>query len=222
MIKKTYGTVELNTGCIRQRGHMRRRALIGILCVVMLSLSGCGQTGIPEEIESSAVAVSKKGQIEVHLIGEFSEPYYDLSGLTLLAMEEADEFNAEKKSEDDSVPVTVEGVEMSGETRVKVSYRFDNWKSYTEFNDDELFYGTVSEAAEKGYISGVVLKSVKDGTLMNEEQLKQEDRMMIITNVPADIYCPGKVTHISDGAALNKDGSVAAAEAEKMVFILLK
>ena len=38
----------------------------------------------------------------------------------------------------------------------------------------------------------------------------------------ADIYCPGKVVYISEGAAVNGDGSVSSAEAEGLVYILIK
>ena len=38
----------------------------------------------------------------------------------------------------------------------------------------------------------------------------------------ANIYCPGKVTYISEGAVVNADGSVSSFEAEGPVYILLK
>lgn len=191
------------------------------LCLTAVFLTGCGQAGVPEEIETSAIAVSGKGKITAYLVADFDKAYYDLSELTSMATEEAAEFNAAKQA-GDVASVVVEKVELLGEAKVKLTYQFDSWKVYSEFNEGMLFYGTVKEAAEKGYTSGAVLKSVKDGSVMSEEELLQNgDKMLIVTDAAADIYCPEKVTHVSDGASLNEDGSVAV-QTENIVYILLK
>lgn len=192
------------------------------LCLTAVFLAGCGQAGVPEEIEASAIAVSEKGQITAYLVGDFDKSYYELSELTSMAMEEAAEFNGTVQ-EGDAVPVTLEEVELLGETKVKLTYRFESWEVYSAFNEGRFFYGTVSEAAEKGYIAGAELKSVRDASLLSGEELMQYgDKLLIITDVAADIYCPKKVTYVSDGVSLNGDGSVAAAQADNTVYILLK
>jgi hypothetical protein len=106
---------------------------------------------------------------------------------------------------------------------VKLTYQFSDWETYTSFNEDSLFYGTVSEADEKGLLKGVVLESVKDGSELSEEQVREKDsKMLIVTDVSADIYCPAKVTYVSKGTSLNEDGSVVSPGEEQTVYILLK
>lgn len=195
--------------------------LAALLCLTAACLAGCGAAQVPEDPQTSAVAVSGKGQITAYLVADFDKAYYDLAELTAMAEEEAAAFNAAQTG--DGTPVTVESAELPEDGKVKLTYRFDGWESYSEFNGTQFFYGTVTEAAEKGYISGAVLKSVKDGSALGEEALAENgDKMIIVTDADADIYCPSKVTYVSDGVSLNEDGSVAAAQAEKPVYILLK
>lgn len=193
-------------------------------CLLTVFLAGCGGTKVPDIIKAPTVSVSEKGQISAWLVEDFAKEYYSLSELAAMAAKEAAEFNAAAGGAG-AAAVTVEKVETlpGNEKKVVVSYRFDGWESYTAFSEGTLFYGTVGEALQKGYDSGVVLKSVADGTLLAGEQLKQAaDKYVIITDVKADIYCPAKVTHVSGGAALNEDGSVDTAGAEQTVYILLK
>ncbi len=58
---------------------------------------------------------------------------------------------------------------------------------------------------------------------MPESQLAQwTDRSLVVTDMKANIYCSGTVTHVSSGAVLNKDGSVDTSGVEGLVYILLK
>lgn len=199
-----------------------RKRLAALLCLISVCFAGCGQAKVPETIEKSTIIVSDKGQITVHLVEDFDKTYYDLSELTAMARDEAAEYNKSKQKEE-AEGVAVEQVELLEPAKVKLTYRFGNWENYTEFNEGQFFYGTVNEADENGYLSGVSLKSVKDGSQMNEEQLKENgDRKLIITDADMDIYCPGKVIYISENAAVNEDGSVATAKAEGLVYILIK
>ena len=200
----------------------KRKQLAALGCMAVICLTGCGAAKAPEAIETSTVVVTEKGKITAHLVADFDKTYYDMSELTTMAKEEAEEFNSSKLSSDEK-PVVVEQAELLDNSRIKLTYQFDSWETYTEFNEGKLFFGTVNEAAEEGYLSGATLKSVRDGSTMTEEQLKQDgDRKMIITDADADIYCPGKVIYISEGAAVNEDGSVAAAQADGLVYILMK
>lgn len=195
-----------------------KSALAFWLCV--LFLAGCGEGKVPDVVEVPTVAIGKEGNITVWQVGEFDKPYYNLAELTNMAVREAQEYNAAKGKE----AVVVEKTEMLGDgVRVVVSYRFDGWESCTEFGGEHIFYGTVQEAAAKGFGTDVILRNVKDNTLLTETQLKSaEGQKLVITDIKANVYCPGMVTHISDGAAVNGDGSVDAAGLDGLVYILLK
>lgn len=195
---------------------------MAMLCLATACLAGCGEAEVPQIIESSTLIVAGKGQVTAHLVEDFEKSYYDLSELTAMATEEAAEYNSTRDPEGGNA-VTVETVEPVGGNRVRLCYRMDSCETYEAFGLGTLFYGKVSEAVEKGLTEGALLKSVKDEVLINEEQLVQEsDRMLLITDAAADIYCPKKVTHVSEGVSVNEDGSVKNSAEGSKVFILMK
>ncbi len=198
------------------------RRLMAVLCLATACLAGCGEAEVPQIIESSTLVVAGKGQVTAHLVEDFEKSYYDLSELTAMATEEAAEYNATRGLEGADA-VTVETVEPVSGSRVRLCYQMDSCETYEAFGLGTLFYGKVSEAVEKGLTDGALLKSVKDEALMDEEQLAQAgDKMILIADAAADIYCPKKVTHVSEGASVNEDGSVKNSEEGRKIFILMK
>lgn len=195
------------------------KRLTALLCTAACCLTGCGQTAMPQEPARTAVGITDKGKITVCLIADFDRAYYDLDELKNMAAQEADEFNAQKGAD----AVTLEGAQLTGENGVQLTYSFTDSESYAAFSGAQFFYGTVGEAQQKGYLDGVSFKSVKDGAVLEKDRLeKDSDRKLVITDVDADIYLPGKVSDLGGGASLNDDGSVAAGEADELVYILLK
>lgn len=204
--------------------------LAAVLCLCVLFLAGCGEAKLPDVIDTQTISVNGDGKITIWLVGEFEDVDINVTELTAQAVEEVAQFNAEKGTGTDAVAVEkVEELSDSGR-KVVVTYKFDGWKNCTDFignklfyGNNELFYGTVEEALGEGYGSQVILKNVKDNTLLTEGQLKQEtEKSMIVTDMKANVYCPGKVTYITDGAVLNEDGSVDTTSVEGLVYILLK
>lgn len=202
---------------------MKNIKLAAGLCLLVLLLSGCGQTAVPEEISEPSLVIGSDGGVTAYLVGQFDKSYYDLSELAAMAREEAAEFG--RPSSDGTMPVTVDSVEnvQDGSGRVVVAYHFDGTASYKEFLGNELFYGTVGEALAQGYLPDMIFQSVGNGTPMTSEALTAEkERHLIITNAAAVVYCPNKVTHVSTGAVINSDGSVDATQAADTVYIILK
>lgn len=206
---------------------VRRHA--AVVCLTMVLLAGCDSAKMPEVVDSTTVSVEEDGRIRYWLVGEFDKDYYEISELNEMAVGEAQQFNAERKSAtgstENTYPVIVEKVEtaQTNEGLVVVHYRFDGWQSYSDFNEEDLFYGTIGEAVAEGYNVEIQLNSVKEDSPLTGENVKNAtDRYVIITNVKADVYCPGKVTHISEGAVLNADGSVDTTGTDGQVYILIK
>ncbi len=206
----------------------RNRRFVVLACLLVAVLAGCGQTGVPEEVESATISVDRNGGMTYYLIGEFDKDYYSLPELSAMAADEAEEFN---KDAGGKLSVAVDKVEtlQADESKVLIVCRFDGYASFNGFNNKfnkkfgSFFYGTVEEAFEQGYIKDALLKSVKDDSLKTEEQLKQEGtKKIIVTDGKVVIYCPAKVTYISEGAVLNEDGSVDVSSADGMVYILMK
>lgn len=203
---------------------MKKCAGLAVLfCLFTLFSAGCGMAVVPEGIDRPTVSVSQKGPISAWLVEDFAEDYYSLSELTEMAVKEAAEFNATVQG--GRAAVAVDKVELleDDDRKVRVNYRFDSWESYTKFNGESLFFGTMEEAVAEGFSSNVILKGVADNVLYAGEQMRQNtDKYVIITDVKANIYCPRQVTHLSDGLVVSEDGSVDTSGAEGTVYILMR
>ncbi|MCM1569384.1 MAG: hypothetical protein NC081_08055 [Roseburia sp.] len=195
------------------------------VCFLGLLLGGCNQGGTPETVTENTLSVNKEGVITEYLAGDFDRDYYDISELESMAVQEAAGYNGKRPS-GETPPVRVEKVEASqeGGTRAILQYSYDSADTYRDFNQRLLYYGTVAQAGEylEDLDSQAVLKGVKQGdTLAMAQLLKVQDKHVIITDVPAIIYCPYSVTYISDGLAVREDGGVDTTGAMDSTAIII-
>ena len=227
---------------------MRKVGRLGAACILLtVLLSGCGQVETPENVQEPTLAVTDGGQVTACMVGEFDKSYYDLDELAEMARAEAAAYGG---TLGEKAPVRVDGVRASddGSNRVIVTYIFDSPKSYEGFLrtvlqfNELLFYGTVSEALAQGYGGSVMLKSVKDDSIMTDAELAQNKEKHLIIYRPdiedsledseeenikhVTIYCPEQVEYVSRGVDVNEDGSVDTVWTEgdtyEPVYILLK
>ncbi|MCI9144006.1 MAG: hypothetical protein HFH87_15550 [Lachnospiraceae bacterium] len=190
-----------------------------IICLCIVFLSGCGETKVPDVVDKPTVSVGKNGEVTVWQIGEFEKAYYNAAELAAMAEQEAAAYNAEKGKE---AAVTIEKVEPLEGGRVTVVYRFDGWETCSDYMGETFFFGTVKDAETNGFDTGtgdVSMISVKDGSVRTTWDAAEK---VLITDMKADIYCPGRVEYISEGASVNADGSIRPSQEEGPVYILLK
>lgn len=205
------------------------RVFAAVLCLVVAVLTGCGQTKTPETVTDTTVVVNKNGSLTYYQVGEFDKNYYNLDELTALVQEEAAKINASRSAGSSDMPVVVESVDYqtAGSSRVVITYRFDGGESFGRFTEkyteESYFYGTLQEAADRGYLDGVTLKDTKDGNPVSQEQMeKNGSARLIITDVKACFYCPTRVTWLSGGLSLGEGGSVNTIGTEGLVYIVFK
>lgn len=193
------------------------------LCLLLLT--GCGGTKMPDTIEKTTLSVDEEGKITAYLVESFDKEYYDVEELKTMAVEEAAAYNT-NAAMGEVVPISVEGVELLGNGEsVKVTYLYNDADTYELHTEGILFYGTVTEALRAGYdMEDVSMSNVKDGEPVAPAWVTVDaaDKHILITDQKAEIYSPYKVTHISEGAVYNENGSVDATQAEGEVYILMK
>lgn len=202
----------------------------GIFAMVALLMCGCGAPKVPDKVDVTSISITEDGGVTSYLVDEFDKDYYNISDLTAMAIGEVADYNTKNQTGED-IPIVVEKVEgmQDGSNKVRVIHKYNKTDTYMDYNGSVLFYGTVKEALDAGYLSerggssSLVLKDVKDDTLMVKEQLLQDqDRYLVITNEAARVYCPAKVTHVSEGATYMDDGSVDCPGTEELSVMLLK
>ncbi len=205
---------------------MRKNIILCVYCLAALLISGCSREKLPEVIDKTTISVEKDGRISAYVVEDFDKEYYNISELTQMAVAEAGEYNT-KRQTGDIIPVSIIKAQMVADRNDKaiIEYQYDSAETYTDYdyNESEIFYGTVEEALQKQLDLNVVLYHIKDNTILSKDQLMADkNRQLIITDERAVIYCPGKVSYLSEGAVYNADGSVDTAKAEGLVYILLK
>lgn len=214
-----------------------------ILILFATMLSGCGQSKGPKDIRESTLVIDKSGRVTAYLVEEFDKTYYNLSELTAMVQEDAADFGWSAANSEQVKIVSVEPMEGDS-SRVVVTYQFEDAGSYEKYIKDRLFYGTVAEAIQRGYGDGVTLQSVKDGTVISDNDLLQRLGEYLVIFYPEQVkpeqvklnpaaeerkqimlYCPGKVSFVSQGTAVNQDGSIVITWLEgsdyEPVYILL-
>lgn len=208
------------------RQNRMKKCLTTVLSgILVLSLSGCGQTAkLPEEVVNTSLVVEKDGKVISYLVNTFDKEFYSLDGLEEMVKNEAEEFNAAHTDTPEEV-LTVKTVQALGDgSMVQVVQEFDSADSYAEYNDQDLFYGTRVEALAQGSPVNKELVNAADGTPADPDKLEKvlEKGHLIITNASAYIYCPYPVLYISEGVVMGEDGSVDASQSDGVVTILMK
>ena len=193
--------------------------------ILVLSLSGCGQTAkLPEEVVNTSLVVEKDGKVISYLVNTFDKEFYSLDGLEEMVKNEAEEFNA-AHTDTPKEALTVKTVQALGDgAMVQVVQEFDSTDSYAEYNGQDLFYGTRVEALAQGNPVNKELVNAADGTPADPDKLEKtlEKGHLIITNASAYIYCPYPVLYISEGVVMGEDGCVDASQSDGVVTILMK
>lgn len=193
--------------------------------ILVLSLSGCGQTAkLPEEVVNTSLVVEKDGKVISYLVNTFDKEFYSLDGLEEMVKNEAEEFNAAHTDTPEEA-LSVKTVQALGDGAVvQVVQEFDSTDSYAEYNGQDLFYGTRVEALAQGNPVNKELVNAADGTPADPDKLEKtlEKGHLIITNASAYIYCPYPVLYISEGVVMGEDGCVDASQSDGVVTILMK
>ncbi|MBD9082767.1 MAG: hypothetical protein EGR48_04235 [Lachnospiraceae bacterium] len=208
------------------RQNRMKKCLTTVLSgILVLSLSGCGQTAkLPEEVVNTSLVVEKDGKVISYLVNTFDKDFYSLDGLEEMVKNEAEEFNAAHTDTPEEA-LTVKTVQALGDgSMVQVVQEFDSADSYAEYNDQDLFYGTRVEALAQGNPVNKELVNAADGTPADPDKLEKvlEKGHLIITNASAYIYCPYPVLYISEGVVMGEDGCVDASQSDGVVTILMK
>ncbi len=185
---------------------MRKIRTLILVLFAGLFLMSCGKENVENKVEAESeivsttgIQVSKDGSIIETIVEDFSSEYYEEESLKNMILSEVAEFN--KNSETD---ISVEKFQVKGK-EVTVIIKYPSAAVYTQFNKNEynnkeLFYGTIAEAYKDGYSLDVTLQNVKN----EEESIKKDDllgmgeRYILISGEPIKVKTFGKILYIGD------------------------
>ena len=181
-------------------------------------LAGCGNGKSEPSADMDTVSINKDGTIEHMIIDWFNKEYYDIDELAAKAQEKIDSFN----NGTDSIMLD-SAEEKDGKIIVKMVYKTGD--DYTQFNNRELFYGTVAEASAMGFSVRDIFS--EDGTALNDTKQIWDNHVVIIQTKEGeglDVNVYDKILYTSKNIerAGNNDAIITAGESDMISCIVFK
>lgn len=179
----------------------------------MAVLVGCGTPKVPGSVEQTSLIIDAEGGVVSHMVDVFDKGHYDIDELRDMANKEVAEYNTVNQA-GTVVPVTMTSVEAIENSKVRVTYTYNNAKDYAAYNDSLLFYGTVAEAEAAGYdfttLNQVLFNAKTDDSIVSTEleDSKMAEMHVVLLEEKTLVYCPYKVAYASESAIIKEDGSV--------------
>ena len=177
---------------------MKKKQIVGLLLTAVMCLAGCSNA----VIETDTLSLSKDGTATYTIISDFSEDYYDLEELKVMAQEEVTAYGS-------GVQITEAVVE---EGVLNFQYTFDTLSHYAGFMETACYQSTVEQAIKAGYKSDTHLASARDGNtiLMNDEKIQRHQ--LFVWNEAVTVRCSGNVLYYSGNLKLKGKTDVVPKE----------
>jgi len=191
---------------------MKKKSMRILLALsLMLLMGGCAFGN--KAVSENTIIVDKDGIISGIIVEEFQDEDYEQEELEQLIEEKIATFNQGGEQ------IKLEKFEVSeGKTYVHLSYQ--TAQDYKEFNNEDLFSGSVSDAGSAGY-EFVDVKSVKEGESgLDAGSVSQKSGMKIlIFEEPVAVRVAGTIAYVSDGVTVTGKKE-AKADGEGLFYVL--
>ncbi|MCM1387639.1 MAG: hypothetical protein NC231_09935 [Bacillus sp. (in: Bacteria)] len=195
---------------------MRKWKKLIFVMTAAFFLAGCGSVGVPD---MNTISVMKDGKITQTIVDGFERNYYNPEELEQMAKEKIARYS------DSEEAIVCESVESSGD-KIIVKMVYQSGTEYTNYNNRELFCGTVGEAFEKGYS----LKDIvgEDGEVISDEELSaiRENHVVIVQTKALeqlDVNVYDKILYTSENVMRpgKRDALIVTGEDEEILSCIV-
>ena len=185
--------------------------------MALMAMTGCGESGK----EVTTITIDKDGHVSNVIYEQFDKEYYDLQELSDMAAEEVSEYNSEYISQ----KITLDKVEAIDDgSFARVSMKYESATDFSNFNDEDLFFGTIEEAEAAGYkVSGELIDN--NGVKIESSFVQDHpDRHIVITNDRSNIITPYNIEYTTKGVTLagKKEAMLSNVTADTIMLLLSK
>ena len=187
--------------------------ILAVLCFAAF-LTGC--TDSQDTADRTLIELKKNGSVVHTIVEDFAESYYDIEELKNAIGQACDTYNETAGKE----AVKMESAEVS-EGTATVVMTYDSTQSYSDFNRQALFAGTVKDAFKAGYDLNVTLFPVKEGEapIGKDELLSMGEKKIAI--VREDVTVWGKIRSLSEDAVPGSKADTASVTDENSLTYIL-
>lgn len=202
---------------------MKKFIVLGILMILSACMVGCGSVLTKEEELVTSVSIQKDGTLKGVIVEEFNESYYDAEALTEMIQEAI----ADYTKQNITAQITLESCELvENDTKVKVVINYDSAQSYTDFNSETIFVGTIQEAYEAGYDMNLKLYAVsqeeQSEPLTKQEILNMGTEHIVIMEENMRVNCYGNILYVGNGVSLVSKKTADMENADGLSALIFK
>ncbi|MCR5282264.1 MAG: hypothetical protein K6E18_02755 [Lachnospiraceae bacterium] len=196
-----------------------KKYLIRVLSLLLSAvfLAGCSfGPGAGEMPDGNGIRIDKNGKLTQLIVEDFSQSYYNAEELK----GQIEQKIAEVGGSGDEAKIRLKDYTLSEDKNLRVTIEYDTAGLYADFNQRELFCGTVAEAVAAGYVLPE-MKTPEDTALSPETLSGMGDAKIVVFEEAMQVITPTEIKGIGTDlvlAAPNK--AVKPEEDESIGFVI--
>ena len=185
----------------------KQMVLCFLAAAVMMLVTGCGT-----KEDRTTLHIKDGGKVVENITEDFNQDNYDEKELKTFIEQQIEDYKKESGNSVKSGGFAVE------DGKAYLTVKFDDTKTYSDFNDETLYQGSVVEAIADGYTFPEHFYPVKDGKLKKKATDKNIDGddsyKVVITSESIDVAVSGKVAYVSGNNVKIKDEKTVSIQKE--------
>ena len=182
--------------------------------------TACGnKTQTEDGGQITSISIEKNGSIENTIVEDFSQSYYELDSLSAMIEQDIEAYH----NQNPDSKISLSKCELTDDnSTVRVVMKYGDSQTYTGFNGETLFSGTVQDAYSAGYNLDMTLDEVKKGektgnSISRDDILGMGESHILIIEKPSDeekaqekiaVKCFGDIEFV--GAGVEPTGKKSA------------
>lgn len=198
---------------------MKKILFLILLSIIAISLPGCG-ADTKEEYFETTLFFEKDGKITDVVVESFDTQKYSEDGLRTFFNEKISDYNSTNIGKGE---VELKKLDIS-EGKAKATLLFDSCDTYNEFYNSTAYYGSITDAYDKGLISETVLK--KRGstqTITKNDLMGMQKEDIIIVSEVVRINSPKKIEYTSANVdVIDERNARVSSESAGLAYIVVK
>ena len=199
---------------------MKKFIMMGVLMSLAVIATACGnKTQTEDGGQITSISIEKNGSIENTIVEDFSQSYYELDSLSAMIEQDIEAYQNQNLDS----KISLSKCELTDDnSTVRVVMKYGDSQTYTGFNGETLFYGTVQDAYSAGYNLDMTLDEVKKGektgnSISRDDILGMGESHILIIEKPSDeekaqekiaVKCFGDIEFV--GAGVEPTGKKSA------------
>ena len=199
---------------------MKKFIMMGVLMSLAVIATACGKkTQTEDGGQITSISIEKNGSIENTIVEDFSQSYYELDSLSAMIEQDIEAYH----NQNPDSKISLSKCELTDDnSTVRVVMKYGDSQTYTGFNGETLFSGTVQDAYSAGYNLDMTLDEVKKGektgnSISRDDILGMGESHILIIEKPSDeekaqekiaVKCFGDIEFV--GAGVEPTGKKSA------------